>query len=86
MVCADPGSEADNYQSLQAGQDLQRGLVPDVKGMGLREAIALLEKAGYRVTFEGHGIVDSQAPAAGDTAHTRQIALKLKEQYRNETH
>ena len=78
--------EADNYQSLQAGQDLQRGLVPDVKGMGLREAIALLEKAGYRVTFEGHGIVDSQTPAAGDTAHTRQIALKLKEQYRNETH
>ena len=77
--------EADNYKTLQAGQDLQRGLVPDVTGMGLREALSLLENAGYRVTFEGQGIVAAQTPAAGDTARDLQIALKLKEQYRHET-
>lgn len=77
--------ETDNYKQLQAGEDLQRGLVPDVKGMGLRDAMNLLEKAGYTVEFEGHGIVAAQAPAAGDTIRSRHIILKLKEQYRNET-
>jgi cell division protein FtsI (penicillin-binding protein 3) len=77
--------EADNYKMLQAGEDLQLGLVPDVTGMGLREAVVLLEKAGYRVSFEGHGIVDSQSPAAGDTARDYKIALKLKESYSHDT-
>jgi cell division protein FtsI (penicillin-binding protein 3) len=73
--------EADSYKQLQAREDLQRGLVPDVTGMGLREAIALLEKAGYRVNFEGHGVVAAQVPAAGDSIRTQTIALKLKEKY-----
>ena len=73
--------EADSYKQLQAREDLQRGVVPDVTGMGLREAIALLEKAGYRVNFEGHGVVAAQVPAAGDSIRTQTIALKLKEKY-----
>ena len=77
--------EADSYQQLQAHEDLQRGLVPDVRGMGLREAISLLEKADYTVDFEGHGIVDAQVPAAGDTIRKRHITLKLKEKYNHET-
>ena len=77
--------EADNYKQLQAQEDLQRGLVPDVTGMGLREAITLLEKAGYRVNFEGHGVVAAQVPAAGDTTRNHQIALKLKEKYINDS-
>lgn len=77
--------EADNYKQLQASEDLQRGLVPDVKGMGLREAISLLEKAGYRVNFEGHGVVAAQVPAAGDSARNHTIALKLKEKYTHDS-
>ena len=73
--------EADSYKQLQAREDLQRGVVPDVTGMGLREASALLEKAGYRVNFEGHGVVAAQVPAAGDSIRTQTIALKLKEKY-----
>ncbi len=73
--------EADSYKQLQAREDLQRGIVPDVTGMGLREAITLLEKAGYRVNFEGHGVVAAQVPAAGDSIRTQTIALKLKEKY-----
>ena len=53
--------------------------------MGLREAISLLEKADYTVDFEGHGIVDAQVPAAGDTIRKRHITLKLKEKYNHET-
>jgi cell division protein FtsI (penicillin-binding protein 3) len=71
----------DGLLALQGQEDIHKGLVPDVKGMGLREALALLEKSGYRVNFEGQGIVESQSPAAGDTAKDFTIALKLKEQY-----
>ncbi len=39
--------------------------VPDVKGLGLREAIAVLESAGYNVSFKGTGYVGSQSPAPG---------------------
>ena len=78
--------QADGYAQLQGREDIRKGLVPNVKGMGLREAVVLLENAGYEVSFSGHGIVESQTPAAGDTARSRQIELKLKEQYKkNET-
>lgn len=39
--------------------------VPDVRGVGLREALAVLEKAGYAVQFQGMGYVESQTPAPG---------------------
>ena len=41
------------------------GSVPDVRGMGLKEALFLLENAGLRVTFRGHGAVATQSLAAG---------------------
>lgn len=41
------------------------GTVPDVSGLGLREAIFVLEKAGYNISFRGDGSVVSQIPAAG---------------------
>ena len=77
--------EGDDYLMLQGREDIRLGLVPNVKGLGLREAVALLEKADYEVSFEGHGVVTSQTPAPGDTARSRQITLILKEQYTHET-
>lgn len=77
--------EGDDYLMLQGREDIRLGLVPNVKGLGLREAVALLEKADYEVSFEGHGVVASQTPAAGDTSRTRQISLILKEKYTHET-
>lgn len=76
---------ADEYRSFQGREDVRHGIVPDVRGMGLREALSLLEKAGYEVAFQGHGTVAEQNPAAGDTAVTRKISIKLKESYSNET-
>ena len=77
--------QGDDYLMLQGREDIQKGLVPNVKGLGLREAVALLEKAGYTVSFEGHGIVAGQVPAAGDSVRTDKISLTLKEQYKDET-
>ncbi len=77
--------EPDDYKRLQAREDLRKDLVPDVTGLGLRDAMSLLEKAGFTVSFEGRGLVESQTPAAGDTIRDWNISLKLKEQYRDET-
>lgn len=78
-------SAAENYLMLQGREDIRGGLVPNVKGLGLREAVSLLEKADYEVSFEGQGVVVSQTPAAGDSARSRQIKLTLKEQYEHAT-
>lgn len=41
------------------------GTVPSVRGLGLREALACLERDGYEVGVSGSGYVRSQSPAAG---------------------
>ncbi len=40
-------------------------LVPDVRGMGARDAVYLLEKAGFSVFVRGKGKVKTQSPNAG---------------------
>ncbi len=40
-------------------------LVPNVEGMGIRDAIYTLENAGLRVLFRGRGTVNRQSPRAG---------------------
>jgi cell division protein FtsI (penicillin-binding protein 3) len=44
---------------------VQEGLVPDVRGMSLRDAIFLLENSGLKVRYSGKGRVRSQSPAHG---------------------
>lgn len=39
--------------------------VPDVRGLGIREALVTLEEAGFNVHFSGTGYVASQQPPAG---------------------
>jgi len=48
-----------------AGVKLQNGLVPDVRGMSLRDAMFLLENAGLRVRYSGKGKVLRQSPEHG---------------------
>ncbi len=47
------------------GVDLKKGLVPDVRGMSLRDAIYLLENSGLRVRYSGKGRVLRQSPEHG---------------------
>lgn len=42
--------------------------IPDLRGMGLKDALYLLERLGLQVTFTGHGRVLSQTPAPGRVA------------------
>jgi cell division protein FtsI (penicillin-binding protein 3) len=39
--------------------------VPDVTGMGLRDALYILENSGLKVSVSGNGKVASQSLAAG---------------------
>jgi cell division protein FtsI (penicillin-binding protein 3) len=45
--------------------NLVHGLVPDVRGMSLRDAIYLIENSGLRVRFSGKGRVLRQSPEHG---------------------
>ena len=44
----------------------ENGIMPDITGMGLRDAMFLLENMGQKVSFTGAGTVVSQSPAAGE--------------------
>jgi cell division protein FtsI (penicillin-binding protein 3) len=48
-----------------AGIKVQPGLIPDVRGMSLRDAVYLLENSGIRVRFSGKGRVLRQSPEHG---------------------
>jgi cell division protein FtsI (penicillin-binding protein 3) len=48
-----------------AGVKLEKGLVPDVRGMSLRDAIYLLENNGLNVRYSGKGRVLRQSPEHG---------------------
>lgn len=50
-----------------------------VKGMGLKDAIYILENQGYKVKFTGHGKVVSQTPQAGcDLPKGETVTLQLE--------
>lgn len=58
--------------------DLKKGLVPDITGMSLRDAIYLLENHGMNVRIKGTGVIKKQSLQAG-TRFTKgtQIILEL---------
>ncbi len=79
------GSNDQEWVQAQAVQNSIRwkerkqidGLVPDVNGMTLRDAIYLLENKGMRVRFDGQGRVKSQSIKAGKKAINGSI-IELK--------
>ena len=58
---------------------LKKGLVPDLKGYGLKDALYALETLGMRCQYEGSGHVASQSPVPGTKAKADQtVKLILK--------
>ncbi len=51
----------------QASVQAARGVVPQVTGLGLREAIVAIENSGFDVAFSGTGYVSRQTPLAGSS-------------------
>jgi cell division protein FtsI (penicillin-binding protein 3) len=55
-----------------------RGMVPNVIGMGAKDAMYLLENAGLRVKINGKGIVTKQSMEAGSRIQRgQQIVIEL---------
>lgn len=50
---------------------VERNVVPNVLGMGLKDALYLLENEGYRVSFRGKGRVVSQTPESGTVSYEK---------------
>jgi cell division protein FtsI (penicillin-binding protein 3) len=58
---------------------LKKGIVPDVAGMGLRDAVLLLENRGLQVSYSGLGTVVKQSPEQGAPYnHGQKIHLTLE--------
>ena len=60
-------------------REIKEGLVPDVRGMGAKDAVYLLKKAGLKVGMSGYGKVAAQSIPAGQRANKGsyiQITLK----------
>lgn len=69
--------EADNLTSLKS-KEIQNGIVPNIKGMGAKDAVFLLEQLGLRVNLSGVGHVTYQSIAEGTKAQRGQtISLRL---------
>jgi cell division protein FtsI (penicillin-binding protein 3) len=69
--------KSDTLQLL-ARQGMRKDLVPNVLGMGLKDALFNLENRGIRVVFVGYGKVASQTPAAGTNAAGQTVTIKLE--------
>ena len=52
------------HSGLETGID-ELSEVPDLKGLGLKDALYSVENCGYRCVYSGSGHVASQSPAAG---------------------
>jgi cell division protein FtsI (penicillin-binding protein 3) len=81
------GDPKDNFTFLRARNDtlfvLPRQIgnvkqVPSVVGMGLKDALFLLENRGLKVFFSGYGKVVSQSLSPGAQAAGQSISIKLE--------
>ena len=56
----------DSTKTFSVQEDLESGVIPSLLGMGLKDALFLLENEGYTVSFSGMGRVVSQQPMSGE--------------------
>ncbi|MBS1935934.1 MAG: PASTA domain-containing protein [Bacteroidetes bacterium] len=69
---------ASNYQPVLNKEIVSKQSVPDVKGMGLKDALYLLETMNMKVDVKGKGKVKSQSLQPGTTLTKNQaITLQL---------
>ena len=47
------------------GTDPKEPVVPDVSGLGLKDAMFMIENSGFKCIYSGTGHVTSQVPKAG---------------------
>ncbi len=64
IVAADKDSSKNTAEAFTVAE-FKEGVVPNVKGMGLVDAIYAMENAGFKTTVRGKGRVINQSLAAG---------------------
>ena len=68
-----------DYNPVLNLQPVQKTLMPDVKGMGLKDALYLLENFDMKVSVKGRGKVKEQSIVAGaPLAKNQEVLLELK--------
>ena len=77
---AAPMKQIDTVKGITfSDEEIKEGVVPDVKGMGLIDALYALENSGYRTAVKGKGKVITQSLPAGQQAKTgSSILIELK--------
>jgi cell division protein FtsI (penicillin-binding protein 3) len=68
---------ADNYQPVLQADPVHAQTMPNVKGMGLKDALYLLENIGIKVTVKGRGKVITQSLLPG-TALTKNSSVTIE--------
>ncbi|HWK57880.1 MAG TPA: penicillin-binding protein [Parapedobacter sp.] len=77
---AEPIHHIDTVKGVPfSDETVKAGIVPDVKGMGLIDAMYALENSGYRTAVKGKGKVVTQSLAAGQKVEVgTPIVIELK--------
>ncbi|MEO7393832.1 MAG: PASTA domain-containing protein, partial [Chitinophagaceae bacterium] len=56
---------ANNYQPVMKATTIRKQMMPNVRGMGLKDALYLLENMGVKVSITGKGKINNQSIAPG---------------------
>lgn len=56
---------AQNQQPVMKGNNIRQQVMPNVRGMGLKDAVYLLENMGVKISVKGKGKIISQSVAPG---------------------
>ncbi len=68
---------ASNYQPVIKSNPIRKQVMPNVRGMGLKDAVYLLENMGVKVSVKGKGKIVTQSVAPG-TALEKQMKVILE--------
>jgi cell division protein FtsI (penicillin-binding protein 3) len=71
-------AEVLNGNITSSSKDAEGNKVPDVRGMGLTDALYALEKRGLKVSISGYGKVTSQSILPGTKANHQNIQITLR--------
>ncbi len=66
-----------NYQPVMKATTVRQQVMPNVRGMGLKDAVHLLENMGLKVVFRGRGRITMQSVAPG-TALGKGVTVMLE--------
>lgn len=71
------GQSGQDGEVLNGKAKIRKNVVPDLEGMGVRDAVYVLENLGMRVKVDGYGKVSKQSLRPGETISDQEITLYL---------